>query len=173
MSTSMMNEAQIKNMVDRFLAWRLPKDFRPDAGVSYARPNYPPIVDATPTGTNLLNSYQAEAMVRHMIENIWMFANPDSDGPTPENETFPRKTVRLNFSPEGEKTLTGRWRETNERTSSPIPPPINDLIAALVAALQQLHDNNAEYGRINNLGGYDNQDMQAARAALKLAGATP
>lgn len=42
---------------------------------------------------------------------------------------------------------------------------------ALVAALRQLHDNNAEYGRINNLGGYDNQDMKQARAALKLAAA--
>lgn len=42
---------------------------------------------------------------------------------------------------------------------------------ALVAALKGLHDINAEYGRINNLGGYDNQDMKQARAALKLAGA--
>jgi hypothetical protein len=40
---------------------------------------------------------------------------------------------------------------------------------ALVAALQSLHDNLAEYQRINNLGGYDNQDMQQARAALELA----
>jgi hypothetical protein len=37
---------------------------------------------------------------------------------------------------------------------------------ALYEALQQLHDNIAEYARINNLGGFDNQDMREARAAL-------
>lgn len=40
---------------------------------------------------------------------------------------------------------------------------------ALIAALSQLHDNLAEYQRINNLGGYDNQDMRQARDALELA----
>jgi hypothetical protein len=34
------------------------------------------------------------------------------------------------------------------------------------AALQMLHDNTAEYQRINHLGGYDNHDMRVARAAL-------
>ena len=38
--------------------------------------------------------------------------------------------------------------------------------AALREALQLLHDNLAEYQRLNHLGGYDNQDMQQARAAL-------
>jgi predicted nuclease with TOPRIM domain len=33
-------------------------------------------------------------------------------------------------------------------------------------ALQQLHDNIAEYARINHLGGFDNQDMRMARKAL-------
>jgi hypothetical protein len=28
-----MNDAQIKHMVDRFLAWKLPDNFSPDAGV--------------------------------------------------------------------------------------------------------------------------------------------
>lgn len=43
----------------------------------------------------------------------------------------------------------------------------------LVHALRLLHDNLAEYQRINQLGGYDNQDMQIARAALAKAGAAP
>ena len=46
------------------------------------------------------------------------------------------------------------------------------LIAAapeLLEALNLLHDNMAEYGRINNLGGYDNQDMRMARAAIAKA----
>lgn len=51
------------------------------------------------------------------------------------------------------------------------------LIAAaprLLAALQMLHDNIAEYARINNLGGFDNQDMRDARAAIfEATGDTP
>lgn len=39
----------------------------------------------------------------------------------------------------------------------------------LLAALRLLHDNLAEYQRINNLGGYDNQDMQIALAAIAKA----
>jgi hypothetical protein len=38
--------------------------------------------------------------------------------------------------------------------------------ADLLEALKQLHDNIAEYARINNLGGFDNQDMKMARAAI-------
>ena len=65
-----MTEAQIKHMVDRFLNWKLPKTFNPDGGISYSRPNYHPNVDATPSGTNLLDATQADAMVRHMIEGM-------------------------------------------------------------------------------------------------------
>lgn len=36
----------------------------------------------------------------------------------------------------------------------------------LYEALQLLHDNIAEYARINNLGGFDNHDMKMAREAL-------
>ena len=33
-----MNEAQIKHMVERFLQWKLPEDFHPDAGVKFTPP---------------------------------------------------------------------------------------------------------------------------------------
>jgi hypothetical protein len=65
-----MSIAQIKHMVDRFLSWRLPENFNPDGGISYTRPNYAPNVEATPSGTNLFDVTQAEAMVRHMIEGL-------------------------------------------------------------------------------------------------------
>lgn len=65
-----MNDEQIKHMVNRFLGWRLPENFRPDNGISYARPNYHPSVDATPTGTNLFDATQATAMVRHMLDGL-------------------------------------------------------------------------------------------------------
>jgi len=65
-----MNKAQIKHMVDRFLAWRLPDNFNPDNGITAVRPNYAPEVSWEPTGTNLLDAMQAEAMVRHMADEI-------------------------------------------------------------------------------------------------------
>ena len=39
-----MNADQIKHMVDRFLMWPLPRNFTPDNGISYKRPNYAPNV---------------------------------------------------------------------------------------------------------------------------------
>lgn len=64
-----MTEAQIKHMVSRFLGWTLPANFNPDAGISYQRPNYP-VSHPGPSGTNLLDATQAEAMVRHMIAGL-------------------------------------------------------------------------------------------------------
>jgi hypothetical protein len=65
-----MDEAQIKHMVDRFLMWKLPDNFSPDNGISAVRPNYAPEVSWEPTGTNLLDATQADAMVRHMVEGL-------------------------------------------------------------------------------------------------------
>lgn len=68
-----MTDEQIKHMAGRFLAWRLPDDFNPDAGISFK----PEFNEHTkwpgrhePTGTNLFCADQAEAMVRHMIEGM-------------------------------------------------------------------------------------------------------
>lgn len=68
-----MTEEQIKHMVGRFLSWKLPESFSPDAGITFkaaynehtAHP-----MKHEPTGTNLLDAEQAEAMVRHMIEGM-------------------------------------------------------------------------------------------------------
>ncbi len=64
-----MDEEQIKHMVSRFLGWKLPDDFNPDAGISFKRP------DGTgahwwPVGTNLFTATQAEEMVKHMLEGL-------------------------------------------------------------------------------------------------------
>lgn len=68
-----MNDAQIKHMVDRFLQWRLPENFSPDAGISFK----PMFNEHTahpakhePVGTNLFDATQATAMVRFMIEGM-------------------------------------------------------------------------------------------------------
>jgi len=73
-----LTKAQIQHMVDRFLCWKLPENFKPDAGISFkatfnehtARP-----MKHEPSGTNLLDATQADAMVRHMADE--MPSNPD------------------------------------------------------------------------------------------------
>ena len=79
MSTTMTDE-QIKHMVNRFLAWRLPENFRPDAGISF-KPTFndhlPEPMKHNPIGTNLFDSTQAEAMVRHMIEGLPVLTQGD------------------------------------------------------------------------------------------------
>lgn len=68
-----MTEEQIKHMVDRFLAWRLPENFSPDAGITFKRmfnehTTHP--MRHEPTGTNLLDADQATKMIRHLIDGM-------------------------------------------------------------------------------------------------------
>lgn len=76
-----LTDAQIKHMTERFLNWRLPDNFSPDAGISFTPTfNDSPAVMATlgltepmrhePTGTNLFDYSQAKAMILHMIEDL-------------------------------------------------------------------------------------------------------
>jgi len=66
-----IDDAQIKHMANRFLGWKLPENFNPDGGISFkatfnehtAHP-----MKHEPSGTNLLDANQAEAMVRYMAE---------------------------------------------------------------------------------------------------------
>lgn len=68
-----MTDDQIKHMVQRFLMWKLPERFSPDAGISFT-PDFnvgtPHQMKHTPSGTNLLNAVQAEDMIRHIIAGI-------------------------------------------------------------------------------------------------------
>lgn len=70
-----MTDDQIERMVQRFLSWKLPENFNPDDGISFepffnveynAKHGNPP-QRHTPTGTNLFDYTQAQAMVRHML----------------------------------------------------------------------------------------------------------
>jgi NTP pyrophosphatase (non-canonical NTP hydrolase) len=68
-----INNEQIQHMVERFLQWRLPKNFNPDGGISFkadfnehtAHP-----MKHDPIGTNLFDAEQTEAMVRHMLDGL-------------------------------------------------------------------------------------------------------
>lgn len=51
-----------ENMVSRFLGWKLPKDFAPDAGISFS-PSVMSDSPHWPSGTNLLNADQAKEML--------------------------------------------------------------------------------------------------------------
>lgn len=56
----------IEGIVDRFLTWKLPKDFHPDAGIEFT----PPPEGSPhqwPTGTNLLDANQAARMVKAIV----------------------------------------------------------------------------------------------------------
>jgi hypothetical protein len=68
-----MTDAQIKYMTDRFLGWKLPENFNPDAGIKF-QPIYNehlnPPSRHVPVGTNLLDAVQAEAMVRYLIAGL-------------------------------------------------------------------------------------------------------
>lgn len=73
-----MTDDQIKHMVNRFLAWKLPDDFHPDGGISFepffnveynAKQGLPP-QRREPSGTNLLCYTQAEAMIRRLLEGL-------------------------------------------------------------------------------------------------------
>jgi hypothetical protein len=71
-----MTNEQIKYMAERFLGWRLPDNFNPDAGISFKRTfnehtQHP--MTHEPTGTNLFDFTQAQEMVRYMVEGL-----PDS-----------------------------------------------------------------------------------------------
>ena len=68
-----MTDDQIEYMVERFLQWKLPEDFSPDAGISF-KADYnegaPYPMKHEPSGTNLLNYTQAEDMVYHMVDGM-------------------------------------------------------------------------------------------------------
>lgn len=66
-----MEKTMIDQMVDRFLCWKLPKDFGPDAGISF-KPTKPYEGDDLgnswwPIGTNLFTAEQAREMIVHML----------------------------------------------------------------------------------------------------------
>lgn len=65
-----MTDNQIKQMVDRFLGWKLPIAFHPDAGITFAPGNKPHSSPHWPIGTNLFSAEQAEAMVRYMLDGV-------------------------------------------------------------------------------------------------------
>jgi len=58
-------------MVSRFLSWKLPQDFYPDAGISFKaefNENTPHPARHEPLGTNLFHAGQAKEMLEHVLQ---------------------------------------------------------------------------------------------------------
>ncbi|MFT3964139.1 DUF2829 domain-containing protein [Propionivibrio sp.] len=58
----------VKNLVNRFLGWDLPKDFAPDAGISFKPTKLSGQPGGWPVGTNLLTAEQAKQMFEHVLQ---------------------------------------------------------------------------------------------------------
>lgn len=67
----------IDAMVSLFLAWRLPQNFMPDAGISFNPPHNP---NLWPTGTNLLTAEQARTMLEYVRGEAGALLSP-TDAP--------------------------------------------------------------------------------------------
>ena len=65
-------QIDIKKVVDKFLNWKLPKDFNPDAGISF-KPGYNEHTDHPmrhePVGTNLFDADQAKQMFEYVLSD--------------------------------------------------------------------------------------------------------
>ncbi len=69
-----LSSNQIKHMVERFLQWRLPENFNPDAGISF-KPLYNEQAPwgpskHEPVGTNLFDYAQTEEMVKFILKDL-------------------------------------------------------------------------------------------------------
>lgn len=103
----MLTDDQIKTMVDRFLAWKLPADFAPDAGIKFDpvfNKGTPYEMRHEPTGTNLFHAQQAEAMVRHMVEGI---AAPQPEA-APQAQPSDAKQAVMDWMGENDVVLKDR-----------------------------------------------------------------
>ena len=159
-----MKDDQIKRMVNRFLGWRLPENFNPDGGVSFKKvfnenTAYP--MKHEPTGTNLFDAMQAEAMVRYMVEGIFEESTV-SPAPTSDrahlqvllaqaittrlkeeviDEILPKPSIaeleKMMAEAEKEGKELGRLMPSGEiMRSHPKPVFASDLADAVLSALQ-------------------------------------
>jgi hypothetical protein len=92
---------QIKHMVERFLGWRLPTNFNPDAGISF-KPDFNEHtahpMKHEPTGTNLFDFTQAEEMIRYLVDGM---PGPVQAPESAENQPIEFKVPTIEMFHEG------------------------------------------------------------------------
>ena len=141
----------IDKLVDRFLSWKLPKDFSPDGGISFVPSKTHP--DMWPIGTNLFTADQAKEMLAHItgplqakLDRLMLEYCPDEMTPgqmenwgkhqrpvTPEQEAAVQRAVQSESVkpdtakvPEGVDLVGWRW----------VPTEVYDAAVALVPLLE-------------------------------------
>lgn len=139
-----MTKEQIKHMVDRFLGWRLPESFNPDGGISFKKTfndHLPQPMKHEPSGTNLFDAGQADAMVRYMADG--MPANADFrwliEAPGPKYLAVQRLTSSANFE----------WTvDHNKALAFRSEVQADDMMAAL-RQMDRLHDSYENNGKLS------------------------
>lgn len=76
------SKPNIDEMVNRFLAWKLPSDFSPDCGIEFKKHSMHPVYKFEPTGTNLFTADQAKEMIKHILAG----AHVELNAPTVQRE---------------------------------------------------------------------------------------
>lgn len=100
-SPAAAQEAAYRAMVDRFLSWKLPQDFGPDAGIAFTPPPHLPDL-YWPTGTNLFHAGQALEMFKHCLpaEVFVVDASEVAAAPAPLSAA-PADIIRLTNGDDG------------------------------------------------------------------------
>ena len=98
----------IDELVNRFLRWKLPKDFNPDGGISFKRiPDFPELNkwEYEPVGTNLFSAEQAKEMFEYCLKEEPVVLNNMSNMPeqvakyTRQNSPDISKELAEHFKP--------------------------------------------------------------------------
>lgn len=130
-------EALYRAMVDRFLGWKLPDDFGPDAGISFS-PSVMSDSPYWPTGTNLLHAGQALEMFKHCVE----LPAAIPTGPvlhTPSGAVFDEVIAAAelgDLTPQADHQCCGKCADLMECRASPSKPANEDKKDAYTALLQ-------------------------------------
>ena len=109
-----MKEEQIEYMTTRFLNWKLPEKFRPDAGVTFTPLSYQDYEKGQwLSGTNLFDYTQAKMMVRHMLDGL----------PASDNTDLADALARVKELEAENRTLTSQrnyWMNRAELEAKPV-----------------------------------------------------
>jgi len=96
-------------MAERFLWWKLPHDFIPDAGISFDNTR-----NSHPVGTNLLTKTQAVEMVKHIVGDL--LATHSQLAVEEDREQYVKSIFRSRAKTDPDMTFAEYWeRHYNQK----------------------------------------------------------